>query len=433
MRIAFFVQAFPAVSETFILHQITGLLDRGYEVAIFAETRSDTGTVHAQVEEYDLLERAVYLDEEWSGQSGLASARALARRAPRLLARLPRTDAGAYGGRRPLARKLAVLLASGFDPHVVHCHFGDVALRRRYVSLAWPVPFVASFYGHDASRLPERRGRQVYRPLAGSVDCVTVLSRAMRRRLSELGFPEDVVCEQRIGVDPRRFPFRERAPDPGSGEVRLLTVARLVEKKGVDHALRALARLDDRHRFSYEVIGDGPLRGELEELARSLGLASRVRFRGSRPQSDVEEAMKKAHLFLLPSVTAADGDQEGTPTVLMEASAAGLPVVSTLHAGIPEVVRDGRTGLLVPEGDDRALARALDHLLSNPEEWPRLGREGRQHVERRYDIRVLVDELVDLYGSLLEDRGPEGDREVSPAASPAHPGGEAAAGITRTG
>lgn len=401
MRIAFFVHRFPALSETFILNQITGLLDHGHQVMVFSEWGAEGSVVHPDVEAYRLMDRVVRVSDGAQRLGELAWTRSLALRAPGTFLRMRRKGAGGHGGRRPLGRKLAILARSGFVPDVVHAHFGDVALRSRFATLLWPVPFVASFYGHDASRVPLRDGADVYEPLHSTAQRVTVLSGEMRRRLVDLGFPDHRVREHRIGVDPDRFPFRERRKDPGADTIELLTVARLVEKKGVDYALRALAPLAERFRFRYRIIGDGPLRGALEERSRGLGLEERVEFMGSATQDRVRAAIDEADLFLLPSVTAADGDREGTPTVLMEASASGLPVVATHHAGIPEVVLDGVTGALVPERDVEALTRALEDTFAAPGVWPFLGRRGREHIVRRYNIRRLAPGLVELYRELL--------------------------------
>jgi colanic acid/amylovoran biosynthesis glycosyltransferase len=187
----------------------------------------------------------------------------------------------------------------------------------------------------------------------------------------------------------------------------LLTVARLVEKKGVLYCLQAVAQvLESRGEVArdlqYDIIGDGPLRDDLEALASELGLDDCVRFHGSQDQNAVRLAMMSAHLFLLSSVTAEDGDEEGTPTVLLEASSTGLPVVSTWHSGIPEIVVDEETGFLVPERDSEALAERLGQLLDRPELWRSMGRNGRRHIEESFDARTLSRELVQHYRDVME-------------------------------
>jgi colanic acid/amylovoran biosynthesis glycosyltransferase len=189
----------------------------------------------------------------------------------------------------------------------------------------------------------------------------------------------------------------------------LLTVARLVEKKGIDVALRALGSLrDELPGIRYEVIGDGPLRAELGSLAVSLGIADRVRFAGAVTNDAVQQAMRDADLFVLPSLTAPSGDEEGTPTVLFEAAYAGLPVLATRHAGIPDVVADGESGVLVEENDPAALADGLRTVLAARERWPAMGEAGRRLIiERGHLTADVAARLEALYLELLaEQRAP---------------------------
>ena len=202
-------------------------------------------------------------------------------------------------------------------------------------------------------------------------------------------------------LDVEALPFRERRIAPGE-PVRILTVGRLVEKKGIDLGLQAVAALRSRGvELCYDVVGDGPLREPLEEVIRKLRLSDVVRLHGAREGSYVRERLAEAHLFLLPSVTAADGDQEGTPVSLMEGQACGLPVLSTLHSGIPEVVADGQSGLLVPEGDSEALADGLSTLVARADDWPEMGRRGREHVAHEYDLDDWTDRLLTLYDTVI--------------------------------
>jgi colanic acid/amylovoran biosynthesis glycosyltransferase len=402
MRIAFFVQTFPSLSETFILNQVTGLLDRGHEVVVYSEKRPTSMLTHADFAEYGLRDRTRYLDvtkEDGPSAADLLAGARLAVRTPGALSALRRGTAASFGGQQRLLRLLGRLGADdGFD--VLHAHFGDVALRSRFARFRWPVPFVASFYGFDCSAFPALHGDDVYEPLFAAADGVTVLSGPMRQRVRRLGCPDDLIREHHIGVDLEAFSFRERGADTEGRAVRLLTVARLVEKKGVEYGLRAVAAMQDKN-LHYTVLGDGPLRAALGALAESLGIANRVDFRGAADQQAVRGEMDAADLFVLPSVTASNGDQEGTPTVLMEAGAAGVPVISTLHAGIPEVVLDGCTGRLVVEGDATALAEALRELLEAPGRWAPMGHAARDHIAKHYNARRLVGELEGLYRDLL--------------------------------
>lgn len=170
----------------------------------------------------------------------------------------------------------------------------------------------------------------------------------------------------------------------------------------MEYAVRAVAKLEkDVSRVEYSIVGDGPLRKSLEQLIGALGMAASIKVLGWKRQDEVAEILKTAHLMLAPSVTAADGNEEGIPNALKEGMAMGLPVVSTRHAGIPELVDDGVSGFLVPERDVGALVAALRRLIAHSEHWPAMGRAGRDRVEGRYDAAALNDHLVEIYRQAL--------------------------------
>jgi len=398
LRIAFFVASFPELSETFITRQVVGLLDRGHDVRIFAHAPSTDGPMQVLVEERALRERVTVLDPASSGTPRQGGS---GRRAIGALARSLRPAyARASGGWGALARDAGMLASRGpFD--VVHCHYGNVGLRYAVAARVWRAPLVVSFYGYDASSYPRERGTDVYAPLFHRVDAVASLSVHMDARLRALGCPSDLLRRVPLTIDPRAQAIPARDPARPRDGVRLLTVARLVEKKGIEHALRAVALAAGEYpSLCYDVIGDGPLRERLEWVAATLGITERVRFLGARSQEEVGAALREADIFLLPSVTAADGDEEGTPTVLLEASWARLPVLSTRHAGIPEIVRDGETGVLVAEGDATALANALRALLRAPEWWPTLGEAGHRLIAATHTMPVVAERLERIYREL---------------------------------
>jgi colanic acid/amylovoran biosynthesis glycosyltransferase len=401
LRVAFFVSSFPELSETFILRQAVGLLDRGHHVRIFAHAPATEGLVHESVEQRGLRAAVTVLS------NGVGPRRAelpSAREALTLLRCLGPRQASATGGWGALARTIAALAREGaFD--VVHCHYGNVALHYACASCVWDAPLVASFYGYDCSSYPRKRGVRVYEPLFAIADAVTSLSEYMDARLRSLGCPPGLLRRVPLSVDPTALSALEAPRARPVGEVRLLTVARLTEKKGLEYALRALAILMTEHSgLRYDIIGDGALRPQLEALADALGVRDRVRFLGPRTESEVALAMHEADVFLLPSVTAATGDEEGTPTVLLEAAAARLPVITTHHAGIPEIVRQDENGILVPERDPEAIADALRSLIRAPERWPALGDAGHRLVQESHTVPIVAERLETMYRELIRAR-----------------------------
>lgn len=413
MRAAFVVGSFPALSETFILNQVTGLIDRGVDVEVLAGRPRPSGPVHDDVGRYGLFERTHYPPRQ-PGSPPLAWAvglGALAARSRGAVAAALRCVASLRRSEEPLRLLYAAAAAWGQgEAEIVHAHFGNWGVRalelRRLGLLRGRL--VTTFHGYDVSRGLAESNRNPYAELFREGDLFLPISEHWRRRLLEAGCPAERTVVHRMGVDCRRFRFRPRVPD-ADGVLRLVSVARLAEKKGLDVGLKAAAALVRQgRRLVYSIAGDGPLRGDLEALSAELGLGDRVRFLGAQPQERIAELLDSAHLFLAPSVTAADGNQEGIPVVLMEAMSQGLPVVSTWHSGIPELVEDGVSGRLVPERDPEALAGAIEALAATPGSWPALGAAGRARVEAEFDIEKLNDRLVSLYRDLLGERAPGG-------------------------
>ena len=226
----------------------------------------------------------------------------------------------------------------------------------------------------------------------------------MRQQLAGLGCDESRIVVHHLGADCRRMSLIPRHAGPDR-VVCIVTVARFVEKKGLEYAIRAVAELvHSGIRLEYSIIGDGPLFGQMQRLIREQRVGHCVQLLGWKNQDEVAEILGDADIFLAPSVTASDGDEEGTPTVLVEAMARGLPVVSTYHSAIPEMVIDGVSGFLVPERDVDALAERLTYLIENPQIWPEMGRKGRAFVEQHFDINKLNDQLVNLYQRMTEER-----------------------------
>lgn len=261
---------------------------------------------------------------------------------------------------------------------------------------------VTSFYGYDVSRHPRTHGTGVYRELFRRGDLFIVTTNSMRHEVIALGCPQDkIIKHYPAGIDLAKFVFRPRTARPGE-PIILLTVARLVEKKGIAYALRAAAKAkQDYSNLEYWIVGEGPLREPLEVLVSELGLTETVRMFGAQTEAEVLRLLSQAHLFLLPSATGSDGDEDSSPIALLEAQAAGLPVLSTLHCGIPEIVLDGESGWLVPERDVDALAAKLCYLVERPQIWPKMGGKGRGFVEKYFSADRLSDRSVEIYQGLL--------------------------------
>jgi len=242
-----------------------------------------------------------------------------------------------------------------------------------------------------------------YRELFARGAAFLVEGNFMKEQLVRLGCPADKVIVQHIGVDCAKFKYRERKLNPGE-PVRILIAAAFREKKGIEYALKAFAQVYQKNPdIRLRILGDGPLRARIERLIKELGIATVVTMLGEQPYAVFRDELERAHLFLSPSVTASDGDTEGgCPVAIIEAQATGLPVLSTFHADIPEVVIHGKTGLLAPEKNVAVLADNLSYLVTHPEVWADMGRRGREHVEREYNVVHQIARLEDIYESILD-------------------------------
>jgi glycosyltransferase involved in cell wall biosynthesis len=279
-------------------------------------------------------------------------------------------------------------------PDLVHAHFASGGRAALPLARALRVPLLVTLHGADVTV----RGLKadLYKRLAEQASLFVCVSRFIRDRALEAGFPSQKLLVHYIGIDRDLF-----SPSASPGVPQgVLFVGRLVEKKGCEYLLRAMQLVQQAHpQCELTVIGDGPLRLSLETLAKELNI--RCQFCGVQPASVIREALQKAQIFCVPSVTASNGDSEGLGIVFAEAQAMGVPVVSTTHGGIPEVVEDRLTGLLAPERDYQALADALSLLLDDEELWQRLHRTAQQRTQQHFDLKTQTAELENIYNGIV--------------------------------
>ena len=279
-------------------------------------------------------------------------------------------------------------------PHVIHAHFGGSAHKVARSARRFGIPLVTYFYGHD---VPKIRRKMKRRRLFREGTLFIVLSGAMKAEVEGLGCPPHKIRVLDVGIDLDKFP---RIPaEPGrEREFQVVSVARFVEKKGIRYLVEAMGQL--RERFGHvrcRLVGDGPLRPELEEQIRRLGLDDRVAITGYLPYSRLPEEYGRAHCFVLPSLTDSKGEKDEMSMVTKQALASGLPVITTDHAGIAETFKNDVHGILVPERDPRALAAAIARLIEDPPLASRFAERGRELVEEIFDVKKVVAKLEAIY------------------------------------
>jgi len=411
MKIAFIVPQFPALSETFILNQITGLMDRGHHVDIYPidYRLTDMPKIHPDVIKYSLLERTYY-PPTVPTRHAVAICKLIALIVANCyrdrLCGLRLLNAFRRGKKPRLLRLiyLATLILRNGPYDIVHCQFGPLGLKALYLRKLGVLSgrVITSFRGCDVSMYLHECGDDVYKELFKEGDCFLPNCDYFKRRIIKLGCEEEKIIVHRSGIDCEKFFFSPRQRD-GDGRTRIVTVGRLVEKKGIEYGIRAVAKVSMVNRnVEYSIIGDGPLRAALQELILALDVNRVVKLLGHRDQREIIEVVGRSHIFIAGSVTAKSGDQDAPVNTLKEAMAMGLPVIATQHGGIPELVEDGVSGFLVPERDADALGDRLAHLIEHPEIWPEMGRAGRRVVEEHYDMKKLNDELVSIYEAILK-------------------------------
>jgi len=401
MKIAFIVGGFPTLSQTFVLNQIIGLLDLGHDVEIFAQFNPKDKKVHSDVEKYRLMERVHYTSIPYNKVKRILKAIFLTiknfHKAP--LKILKSLNVFKYG-KMALSLKLLYILIPFLDKRfdIIHCHFGPNGIIGVHLKeIGIPGKYVTSFHGYDVNSYPKIMGKNVYNVLFKNGDLFTANTNFTKQQVVKIGCDEKKIIILPVGLRVEKFKFSTRKIKPEK-PIKILTVGRLVEKKGYEYAIRAIVKIVAKHKnIFYMIAGDGPLRDELESLVSELGARNYVKFMGAVEEDEVLNLYQQAHIFVLPSVTASNGDREGQALVLQEAQAMGLPVVSTLHNGIPEGVPEGKSGFLVPERDVNALAERLNYLIEHPELWPEMGMYGRKFVEERYNIKKLNQQLVEIY------------------------------------
>jgi glycosyltransferase involved in cell wall biosynthesis len=369
----------PSVSETFIRAHVEGLPAKVFLVHGWRPMNGDQPVL-------SWPQRALYKGWRWLSGGGLE----------------PETTA-AYLKAIRLSRARAVL-----------AEYGPTGVQTMEACRRAGVPLIVHFMGYDATQrdvLAEHA--ETYPMMFKRAAALVVVSRAMKRQLVSLGAPAEKVHYNPCGAECRRI----ASGDPAARPPVFLAVGRFVEKKAPQLTLSAFASV---HRACPEarlrMIGDGPLLEQSRALARELGIEEAVTFLGAQPHAVVQEEMQRARCFVQHSVEAPNGDCEGTPVGILEAGASGLPVVSTRHAGIPDVVVEERTGLLVDERDVSGMAAQMLRLAEDAALAGRLGGEARRHIEQHFSQEQSLKRLWTIIESTINGSAPPGEPAASVAA-----------------
>ncbi|EFE8355396.1 colanic acid biosynthesis glycosyltransferase WcaL [Escherichia coli] len=406
MKVGFFLLKFPLSSETFVLNQITAFIDMGFEVEIVALQKGDTQNTHAAWTKYNLAARTRWLQDEPQGKVAK-----LRHRASQTLRGIRRKNTWQalnlkrYGAesRNLILSAICGQVVTPLHADVFIAHFGPAGVTAAKLRELGVIrgKIATIFHGIDiSSRDVLNHYTPEYQQLFRRGDLMLPISDLWAGRLQKMGCPREKIAVSRMGVDMTRFsPRPVKAP---ATPLEIISVARLTEKKGLHVAIEACRQLKEQGvAFRYRILGIGPWERRLRTLIEQYQLEDVVEMPGFKPSHEVKAILDDADVFLLPSVTGADGDMEGIPVALMEAMAVGIPVVSTLHSGIPELVEADKSGWLVPENDARALAQRLAAFSQlDTDELAPVIKRAREKVEHDFNQQVINRELASLLQAL---------------------------------
>jgi len=285
-----------------------------------------------------------------------------------------------------------------FHGRLLHIYFGNIGVHLLPFLRIARVPVIVSFHGADAGVDMQRPAfLHAMREMLDRADLVLARSQALADCLAALGCPREKLRINRTGIPLERFGFRQRTA-PTDGAWRFFQACRLIPKKGIQTSLHAFARFAKSHpRSTFVLAGEGPMLEEMRQLAAQLGIAGQVHFAGFLNHESLLECLATAHIFLHPSETGPDGNQEGVPNSLLEAMSTGLPVLATRHGGIPEAVTEGTDGFLVEERDAEGLAHAMEALASDPARYAAMGMAASRAVAKKFEQSRQIAALEACY------------------------------------
>lgn len=402
-KIVFILEIFPSLSQTFILNQITGLIDLGYDIDILASYRPNDEFVQNDVLKYGLLEKTNFFSSNSKGIyrifKSLYSLFTNIIKLPKVIPKL--FNLIREEKLKTSLESLVLVSFIGNKYDIIHCQFGNVGgihgptLKKAKVR----GKLITSFYGYDITK--KKFDKTFYRDLFYYGDLFLPICNYFKENLVKLGCNPEKIKIHPLGIDTSRFKISEREKT-NPQKVSILSVGRLVEKKGHEYTIQAFSKLNKKiDNIELSIVGEGRNNKKIKNLIKDLNLEKKIHLLGALKREKVIKLYKNSQIFILCSVTSKKGSMEGTPTVLLEAQVMKLPVVSTLHSGIPEIVVDKKSGFLVPEKAVELISEKLEILLKNPKKRVEMGNFGRRFVKENFDMKLLNRKLLKHYISIL--------------------------------
>ena len=397
MRVGVYSNGYPKLSQTFVDKQINALVENDCEVTILTDKKSNSDSiVKKNLDIVDFSPRFrnkilrivfYFLSFVFSVLKGKGS----------IAFSISKDDKLAFSQKLSIVYALAKGLHFNYD--IILVHFGNFGYYISKLKSAGVIEGKVGviFHGYEISRRKELIDNlDAYRACFDSCDMFFPVSRLWEKKLLEMGCPVKKLYVSRMGIDLDDFIFQQGRP---KGEVfKLIQVGRLTNKKGILDTINAVDRLPHDFRICLDVVGSGELEEQAKKLVEELGLADKIKFHGSLPNSTVKKLLSESNVYILPSKVADDGDMEGVPVALMEAMAIGIPVVSTYHSGIPELIDDGLSGFLVKEGDVTALSKVILSVSQYDSlEIHEITANARKKIENEFNNDKETKALISLF------------------------------------
>jgi len=372
LRILFVTSSFPRFDQQFILNMICGVIDRGHDVYIAATRPAKESIVPEVVNQYKLLDKTIFF-----GRKNPLKLLQRHRFMPTRNHNIPPIDT--------------------FD--IICSQFGNIGAnvvqfkKELEYNKKIKAKLVTCFRGRDTSEVVQTDSL-VYDELFSVGDLFLPVCEFFKDRLIDIGCPPEKTKVLYSAINCDLFSFKKRIIK-NNYPIELISVSRLVEKKGIEYTIRAVAEVAKTHpKIHYTIVGQGPIKEQLQALIHRLRMQKNIHMVGAQPNEKIPALLYKSHVFVLSSITAQDGDQEGIANALKEAMATGMPVLSTKTAGTAELVENGVSGFLVDEKDVQALATKIRYLIRNPKIIGVMGSSGRQVVEERFHISHVIDKFI---------------------------------------
>lgn len=428
MKLAYVINMFPKLSESFILNEIVELLKNGHDVQIFSIIKPWEEEVHDEIEKYNILERTHYFSFKSILKINLirflkyllfgviqdlydlrtfiqavskpkvihkkSSFQPLNQKIESKIHKIGRFGIACIH-RFILDLKMAYFAAIMEKNNVklIHTHFANMGGIARRLSKMLGLPYTLTAHAFD---IYVNTDANELRKVVDDAESVVTISEYNKNYLmNEIGVINriDVI---RCGIEPNKFdPQRKSKAD---GRLRILTVSRLVEKKGIEYLIKSIPTIiKEIPDLEFIIVGSGPLNNSLQQLVNHLNIDSYLKFKGDVSDSELFKYYNHADIFVLPCLIAENGDRDGIPVSMMEAMAMEIPLVSTNVSGIPELVKDGVSGIIVPPKDEEAISEALIKLLNNEDLRVQMGKVGRQIVLEKYNVTIECHKLMNLF------------------------------------